>query len=97
LRSAEEEKKKKYVESCEKRHTTFTPLVMSVDGIFATQMKVFVKVLAERLGEKNGMDYGRMLNYTRTRIQMSIIRAAGMCIRGTRRRFKSGESLLGID
>lgn len=95
LKSAEEEKKKKYLSACEQRHATFTPLVTSVDGIFAPQMNNFIKILAERLSEKQGMEYKKMLNYVRTRILMSVVRASSMCIRGTRRKFKSGECLFG--
>ncbi|KAL1454815.1 hypothetical protein WDU94_008949 [Cyamophila willieti] len=68
LRRAEEEKKEKYKEACEARHVTFTPLVTSVDGLFAPQIVTFVKVLAERLSERMGMEYGRMMGWLRTRI-----------------------------
>ncbi|KAL1453334.1 hypothetical protein WDU94_007478 [Cyamophila willieti] len=76
LRRAEEEKKEKYKEACEARHVTFTPLVTSVDGLFAPQFVTFVKVLAERLSERMGMEYGRMMGWLRTRIGMSVVRAA---------------------
>lgn len=56
----------------------------SVDGVFAQQLNTFVKLLAERLGERFGVEYGKMANYTKNRIHMSILRVAILCIRGTR-------------
>lgn len=43
------------------------------------------------------MDYGRVLCWTRTRLLMGIITATGMSVRGTKRRFTSGESLIGFE
>lgn len=61
---------------------TFTPLMASVYGVFAPQLNTSVKLLAERPGEKFGIEYGMMVNYAR--INMSVLRASRMCIRGTR-------------
>lgn len=57
---------------------------------------LFVKVLREWLDEKYSVTSGNMANYTRTTIQMSILRAASMCVRCTRKRFISDLSLLGL-
>ena len=43
LRAAEHEKKQKYLEACMTRHITFTPLVVSVDGLLAPEFPFFVK------------------------------------------------------
>lgn len=97
LKSAEDEKMRKYLQAVEERHATFTPLVISVDALCAPQMDSFLKVLADRIAEKTWMNYGRMLSWIRTRVGMGTMRAVSMCIRGTRRRFCSGESLLGFE
>lgn len=60
----------------------------SGDGVFAPQLNTFVKLLTERLGEKFAEEFAKMANYTRTRKEMSILRAACMCVRGTRIGFK---------
>lgn len=60
----------------------------SGDGVFTPQLNTFVKLLTERLGEKFAEDFGKMADYTRTRIEMSILRAAYMCVRGIRIGFK---------
>lgn len=71
------------MEFCEKIRTTFTPLVTPIDGVFAPQLNTFAKLLAERLGKEFDVKYGKVANYTRIKIQMSIFRAEIMCIRGT--------------
>lgn len=45
---AKEEEKVKDPYACEQRHPTFTPLVVSVDGVFAPQINSFFKVLIDR-------------------------------------------------
>lgn len=59
--------KRKYIDSCQKRHSIFTSLVTSVN--LPPRLNKFVKLLAERLGEVFGVEYSKMENYTRTRIQ----------------------------
>uniref|UniRef100_A0A8D8S1H5 Uncharacterized protein n=1 Tax=Cacopsylla melanoneura TaxID=428564 RepID=A0A8D8S1H5_9HEMI len=95
LQSAEEEKKRKYLQACEERHATFTPLVTSVVDLFGLQMTCFVRTLVERLAERMSKPVGRLMGMIRARISVAILRASSMCLRGSRRRFKSGESLLG--
>lgn len=53
---------------------TFTPFVTLVDGIFPSKMKAFLKILAERSGDKIGI----MPNHKGTRTSKSILRAAGV-------------------
>lgn len=45
--SAKEEQKIKDLYACEERHATFTPLVVSVDGVFVPKMNSFFKVLID--------------------------------------------------
>lgn len=45
----------------------------------------FVKLLAAGLSENFGVTYGNMANYTKIRIQMRVLRAASMCIRGIKK------------
>lgn len=50
------------LDPCKKRHITFTLIVTSFDGIFAWQPNTFLKLLAERPGEKFGIEYLKMAN-----------------------------------
>lgn len=79
--------RRKYNDARERRHSTFTPLVISLDGLMAPQMDSFIRIIgwAKRNGSL-GMVYGRMLGWIRTRIGISA-----------RRRFRSGEGLLVFD
>lgn len=88
LRSAEEEKKRKYCGPCETRHATFTPLVTSVDGVFAPQMTSFIAHLAEALADRWSRPLSTITGWLRARIQTAIIRASSMCIRGTRHKWQ---------
>eukprot|EP00731_Ephydatia_muelleri_P033781 Em0037g45a len=52
LTSAEEEKKKKYSEAAALHRASFTPLVVSLDGVLGREANVIVKHLAEKLAHK---------------------------------------------
>ena len=41
LGSAEVEKKRKYLQACQNRHATFTPLCVSVDGMLGSEAEFF--------------------------------------------------------
>ena len=89
LRAAEHEKKQKYMEACMTRHITFTPLVVSVDGLLAPEFQFFVKTLSLRLAEKWGKAYSVTAKWVRTRLNFAIFRATNLCIRGTRTKWRS--------
>ena len=93
LASAEKEKTQKYLTACEERHIGFTPLVTSVDGALAPQFSNFIKRLATGLSLKWHRDFSGVLNWVRTRLAFSILRAAHLCLRGTRSKWRA----LGIE
>jgi hypothetical protein len=97
LKSAEEEKKRKYSSACEKQHATFTPLVTSVDGVFAPQMCTFIKHLGEAIADRWNRPLTVIMGWLRSKIIISIIRATSMCIRGTRHRFRSVNHFFGLN
>ena len=75
LSSAEEEKKKKYSEAAALRRASFTPLVVSVDGVLGREANFFVNQLAQKLAHKwdksNNEVIGRMraqlIRYTQSK------------------------------
>lgn len=97
LKSAEDEKKRKYAIACEIQHATFTPLVTSVDGVFAPQMSSFIKHMGEAIADRWNRSLSTVLGWLRARISVAIIRATSMCIRGTRHKFKPVARWLGFD
>ena len=46
LQTAEQEKKKKYLEAVQTRRATFSPFVVSVDGVLGREANVLIKRLA---------------------------------------------------
>ena len=89
LKSAETEKKTKYHEACTERHTSFTPLVISVDGVMAPECEKFVRHLSERLSYKWNRKYSQIVSWIKTRLSFAIVRATYLCIRGTRSKWRS--------
>jgi hypothetical protein len=99
LHKAEHEKKLKYNPICERRHSSFTPLCMSVDGLMGTEMSVFLKRLSDILSTKWERPYNTTLCWVRTKISFALIRATDLCIRGscTKGRGLNNEDRLGIN
>ena len=54
LGTAENEKKRKYLQACQDRRATFTPLCVSVDGMLGSEAEFFVKRLGNFLAAKWG-------------------------------------------
>eukprot|EP00923_Selenidium_pygospionis_P019153 GHVN01033520.1.p1 GENE.GHVN01033520.1~~GHVN01033520.1.p1 ORF type:complete len:376 (+),score=31.07 GHVN01033520.1:296-1423(+) len=89
----EDEKKKLLNEECLKKRSTFTPFVVSVDGMLAEEAKRFVQAIARRLTKKWAISYSKTMGWVRTRLAFSILRATNLCLRGSRVRWRS----LGIE
>ena len=94
LRAAEQENKQKYLEACTSRHITFTPLVVSVDGLLAPEFLFFIKTLALRLSEKWGKPYSLITKWVRTRLNFAIFRATNLCIHVTRTKNNCGSRMM---
>jgi hypothetical protein len=88
LRTAEAEKRSKYSQACERRHATFTPLCSTVDGLLAPEMSLFIKRLADILSSKWELPYSTTINWCRTKISFSLVRATNLCIRGSRSKWR---------
>ena len=86
LSSAEEAKKKKYSEAAALRRASFTPLVVSVDGVLGRETNFYVKHLAQKLAHKweklNSEVHSCLL-------QSSEDRATNLCLRGSRTKWRS--------
>ena len=82
------EKHRKYDLAAEDLRASFTPLVVSCDGIVGMEYESFIKKTSLKLCEKWSKPYSQIISWIKVKIQMSIIRAVSMRIRGTRRRIE---------
>ena len=63
---------------------TFTPLVFSTTGGMEEECKRYHSRLAELLAIKKGEDYSTTIAWDRTKVSFTILRAALLCLRGSR-------------
>ena len=84
LKSAETEKKKKYLDSCLEQRRHFTPFVVSCEGLMGKEADTFISRLAKKLSLKWSRPYSRTVSFVRTRFAISLVRAKNRCIRGSR-------------
>ena len=89
LCSAEAEKKRKYSLACQSRRASFTPLVVSVDGVLAPEAKYLVRRLSDTLSFKWEQPFSVVNNWVRARLSFAILRAALLCVRGSRTKWRS--------
>ena len=63
---------------------SFTPLVFTIKGVMGPECAVYHKHLADRIAEKTGENYSKVISYIRTKLSFIILRSALLCIRGSR-------------
>ena len=80
------DKKKTYSVACTTQRRHFTPLVFSVDGMVGMEAQAAIKRLASLLSAKWKRPYAETCTYVRSRISISLVRAASHCLRGSRDR-----------
>ena len=64
-------------------HGTFTPLEFSVNGGMAKKCLKFHKFIAEKIANKSGCRYGKVLSIIKCRLSFLILRASVMCVTGS--------------
>ena len=80
LRSAEVEKKRKYLQACVNRYATFTPLCVSTDGMLGSEAEFFVKRLGDFLAARWERPYSIVMGWVRAHLSFAILRAALLCV-----------------
>ena len=95
----EERKKRNYMERClYVEHATFTPLVIGTNGGMGDECEKFLfKNLAELLAKKDGEEYSDVMMSLRTMLSFQVLRAAVLCVRGSRRPWSQNSSKLSSD
>ena len=89
LGTAEGEKKRKYLQACQDRRATYTPLCVSVDGMLGSEAKFFVRRLGDFLAAKWERPYSVVMGWVRARLSFAILRATLLCVRGSRTKRRS--------
>lgn len=84
-RTFEKEKKRAYGDRIlNVERGTFTPLIFSSNGGWGREASCALKNLALRVSEKRGEAYSATMGLLRCRIGFCLMRAAHVCLRGTR-------------
>ena len=84
LAKHEQQKKRKYVNSCLKQRRTFTPFVLSVDGLLGREANSLLKAISTHLAEKWDQPYSIVRGYANAKISIAALRACHQCIRCSR-------------
>jgi len=91
LKLEEEKKLRKYKDACAAMGGSFTPFVVTADGVLAPQADKLVTQLAQRLCERpNSLvnaSYSETLNWLHTRLQFAIVRAASLVLRAPKKNY----------
>ena len=66
-------------------HGTFTPLVIGTNGGMGVECSKFLANLAEMLSKKQNEEYSDVMGWLRTKLSFEVLRAAILCVRGSRR------------
>ena len=82
LSTAEQEKKRKYNGAAEARQASFTPFVVSTDGMLGREANFLLKRLTQRISMKWDKPLGQITGWLRTRLSFAILRATNHCLRG---------------
>ncbi len=83
FRKHEKEKKRAYQQRIQDvKHSSFTPLVLSVTGGMGVEATTFYKRLASLLSHKWDSPYSKTLCWLRCRLSFSLLRSAIQAIRG---------------
>ena len=88
LAKQEKDKKNKYLEPCFNQRRSFTPFVVSTDGLLGREAKSFLKQLSLHLVDKWQKPYSVVAGIVRSRMSIAIIRASHECVRGSRISFR---------
>jgi hypothetical protein len=88
IASAEKEKKRKYSAACSERHASFTPICLSIDGVWGSEAKSFFKRLSEFLSTKWDCPYSTVCHWIKAKLSIALVRATNLCIRGSRTKLR---------
>ena len=89
LKIHEQEKKRQYnAKIMEIKHGTFTPIVITVKGVMGHEGHRYHKTRAEKIANKTGEKYEDVKRIIRVKTSFIVLRAALLCLRGSRSMFR---------
>ena len=71
---------RKYVQAALARHASFSPFVLSVDGLMACEARFVVQRFADKLFIKWRKPYCEVIGWVQTRLSFAILRATNRCV-----------------
>ena len=86
--TAENEKKRKYLDASVTCRAHFTPLCFSVDGVAGSEAASFLRRLAISLSSRWERSFADVIFWIRARLAFAILRATVLCVRGSRSRWR---------
>ena len=93
LCSAEQEKKRKYSAPVEERRASFTPFVVSVDGVLGHDAQHLMNCLCDQIAMKWEKSHSEVMGWVRARMAFAILRATNLCFHGSRVKWRSGHGM----
>ena len=91
----ENEKKRKHQQRVlDVEMGSFTPLVFGTKGGMGVECQMFLRHLAEELSKKDGEPYAAVIIWLRTRLSFEILRSVHLCVRGSRKPFRSANEVV---
>ena len=84
LQDVEREKKKMYQEACLQQRRHSSPFIASVNGILGVEARATLERIASCLAKKWRKPYSRTYGYVKSRVNITLVRRAHRCIRGSR-------------
>ena len=82
LKTAKKEKKRNYLNAYLKHRKNFNPFVASVDSLLGVEAEATFKRIDSQLEAKWKEPYSRTYRYVKSRVAITLIRAAQRCIPG---------------
>ena len=77
----------------EERRASFTPFVVSVDGVLGHDTQHLIKRLCDQIAMKWEKSHSEVMIWVRARIAFAILRATNLCLRGSRVKWRSGHGM----
>jgi len=84
-----EKEKRKYTHAAQVCHASFSPFVVSVDGVMAREARFTVR-FTDRLSTRWSKPYRQVMGWCQTRLSFAILRTANRCVQGSREKWRSG-------